>query len=176
MFRRHVMKALLVLPALVILGGIASPPAQAQQGRSADAGKALVRRYYEEVYDKGNLAVVDEVVAANFAGRNYPGQPPGNRDELKQFAAGLRAAFPDIRFMIDDQIAEGDKVVTRWTMRGTHKGPLRSVPATGKPVTMTGIVIHRIVGGKIVEGWANTDELGMLRQLGALPAAEPARR
>jgi len=80
-----------------------------------------------------------------------------------------RTAFPDVHFTIEDQIAEGDRVVTRWTARGTHQGPLVGIPPTSKQVTMSGIAIYRLVDGKIVEQWGVNDMLGLLQQLGVVP-------
>jgi steroid delta-isomerase-like uncharacterized protein len=82
-----------------------------------------------------------------------------------------RNAFPDVHFTIDEQIAEGDKVVTRWTGHGTHKGELAGIPATGKSATVTGMGVDRIVNGKIVESWGIFDQFGMMQQLGVIPAA-----
>ncbi len=83
-----------------------------------------------------------------------------------------RTAFPDIHFTVEDQIAEGDKLVTRFTITGTHKGELMGIPPTGVHITMTGMIFDLNVGGKILEGWANTDALGMLQQLGVIPPME----
>jgi predicted ester cyclase len=82
----------------------------------------------------------------------------------------LRAAFPDLHFTVEAQIAEGDMVVTRWTARGTHRGKFQSVPATGRKIRLAGTDIDRIIGGKVVECWAHVDELGLMRQLGAIEA------
>jgi steroid delta-isomerase-like uncharacterized protein len=95
-------------------------------------------------------------------------------EATKAFIAAYRAAFPDARSSVEDQVAEGDKVVTRWRARGTHGGPLGELPATGRAVDFGGITIERFVDGRIAEVWVARDELGLLRQLGALPAREPA--
>lgn len=89
-------------------------------------------------------------------------------DALNGFIAGYRAAFPDVRSVVEDQIEEGDKVVTRWTSRGTHRGDLNGFAPTGKPMEMTGVTIERIENDRIVEVWVAKDDLGMLRQLGVL--------
>jgi predicted ester cyclase len=89
---------------------------------------------------------------------------------MKQGLTRAQAAFSDISITVEDQIAEGDKVVSRWTIRGTHKGEYMGIAPTGKQVTITGISIYRIEKGKIVEDWANSDMLGMLQQLGAIPS------
>ena len=138
----------------------------------SEHNKRLVRRGIEEVWNRGNLAAVDELVASDFVIHSSPDEIHGP-EGAKQYAAMLRAAFPDIHLTIDDQIAEGDRVVTRWTARGTHLGPFQGIPSTGKQVRVTAIDIDRVANGKLVECWTNVDELGLLRQLGVLPA--PAR-
>jgi steroid delta-isomerase-like uncharacterized protein len=130
-----------------------------------------MRRYFEEAWNQGNLAVLDELVAPDYVNHDpfVPGLPPGP-EGLKPIFAGLRAAFADLHYTIDDQLADGDKVATRWTMRGTHTGELMGIPATGKAVTVSGIQIERIVDGKIVEHWRKSDDLGLMQQLGVIPA------
>jgi steroid delta-isomerase-like uncharacterized protein len=136
----------------------------------SEQNKALSRRIAEECFNKGNLAVADEVIAADFVDHSAPpGLAPGV-EGFKQLVAMYRNAFPDIRTTIDDVIAEGDKVVIRWTGRGTHKGELMGIAPTGKTVTVTGIGIDRIANGKIVEHWESFDQLGMMQQLGVIPA------
>jgi steroid delta-isomerase-like uncharacterized protein len=136
---------------------------------STEENKARSRRFFEEVWGKGNLAVIDELTAPNFVDHNAPpGLPPG-LEGFKQFAVMYRSAFPDMQISVDDLIAEGDKVVIRWTARGTNSGSLFGMPATGKAVTITGITIERKVDGMTVEGWNSYDQLGMLQQLGVVP-------
>ena len=140
---------------------------------SAEENKALVNRWFEDIFRKGNLAVVEQIFASNFVNHD-PGAPPGGwppgSDGAKAVAAAYREAFPDVHFTIEDQIVEGDMVVTRWTAQGTNTGSLFGMPPTGKPVTVTGVQIDRIAGGKIVETWVNYDGLGMMQQLGIIPA------
>lgn len=136
---------------------------------SAVENKALVRRFYEEI-DKGNLAAMDELVAENYLDHNpppFPGLQPGLAGVKQQFKIFLEATPGYHR--IDDQIAEGDKVVTRLTAIGTHEGEMFGIAPTGRKLEMTATVIHRIANGKLVEKWSNKDVLGFLRQLGALP-------
>ena len=135
---------------------------------STEENKAIDRRFTEEVWNQGNLAVVDELMSADYDGHD-PAMPAGS-EGLKQFVLMYRSAFPDVHLTIEDQIAEGDTVVSRWTARGTHKGELMGIPPTGKQVTVTGMNIERIANGKFVEGWSNYDTLGMLQQLGVVPA------
>lgn len=134
--------------------------------------KAVVRRLFEEVWEKGNLAVADEIFAADYV-HHDPSTPDFGRgpEGEKKRATLYRTAFPDLRLTIDDMIAEGDTVVTRWTARGTHKGELRGIAPTGKPVTVTGISVARFSGGKAAEQWVNWDALGMFAQLGVQLAA-----
>jgi steroid delta-isomerase-like uncharacterized protein len=133
--------------------------------------KTILRQFFEELFSRGDLSVADEIVALDYVNHNpAPGEPPG-REGLKGFVVYLRAAFPDIHFTIEEQLGEGDKVVTRWTATGTQQGEFVGIPATGKPVNVTAINIHRVSDGQIQEAWLNWDALGMLQQLGAIPAS-----
>jgi steroid delta-isomerase-like uncharacterized protein len=143
---------------------------------SAEDNKALVRRYCEEAWNKHNPAVVDQIYATDFVDRSpdIPGIPH-TRDGLKQFMGVYLRAFPDANMTIEDQLVEGDRVVTRWTGRGTQTGQFMEMPPSGKKVAVPGVQIDRFSGGKIVEEWTLFDQLGMLQQLGAIPApAQPA--
>ncbi len=135
---------------------------------STAENKAIDRRFTEEVWNRGNLAVVDELMRADYNGHD-PTIPTGSAG-FKQFVLMYRSAFPDVHLTIEDQMAEGDKVVSRWTAHGTHRGELMGIAPTGKQITVTGINIERIANGKLVEGWSNYDTLGMLQQLGVIPA------
>ncbi len=136
---------------------------------SVEENKTIERRYMEEVWTKGNLAAVDELVATNYVDHTpMPGASP-DLQGLKQFVTVVTAAFPDWQPTIEDMIAEGDKVVVRFRGSGTHKGEFMGIPPTGKQVTMMAIAIHRIAGGKIVENWLQADMLGMMVQLGVVP-------
>lgn len=138
--------------------------------------KALARRAIEEVWNQGKLNVVDELTASTaiFHDANVPGGKFTGPEGFKQFVQIYRNAFPDVRLTINDQIAEGDKVVTRWTATGTHKGQLMAIAPTNKHTTVTGINIDRYQSGKVVEAWASYDMFGMLQQLGVVPAMAPA--
>jgi predicted ester cyclase len=136
---------------------------------SAESNKALVRRFYEEI-DKGNIDILDELVAEDYLDHNpppFPGLPPG-REGLKQAFKMFAAATPG-HHQIEDQIAEGDKVVTRLTSFGKHEGDLPGAPRTGNDLKMTSITIHRIANGKLVEKWAEKDVMGFLTQIGVIP-------
>lgn len=140
---------------------------------STEENKTLFRRYVEEGWAKGNVEVADEV----FADRYVAHQPDGSQEErgpedVKQFLRQYREAFPDLEITVEDQIAEGDKVVTRWASRGTHQGEFRGIVPTGNEVSLTGIGIFRFSEGKVVESWDNFDQLGLLQQLGAIPSQE----
>ena len=136
----------------------------------AERNKAVVRRMIEEVWNGGDLAVVDELVAEDYVGHDpgYP-QPIRGPEGLKQWVMAARAAFPDFRIAVEDLLAEGDRVVGRITMRGTHHGALAGLPPTGRPVEFPAIFVRRLAGGKFVEGWDIADMLGLMQQLGALP-------
>lgn len=135
---------------------------------SVEENKAIASRAVEELWNKNNLAVVDELYATNFVSHGLPEVTP-DREGYKQFVTISRTALPDFHTTVEDIIAEGDKVVQRFTARGTHKGEFMGIPPTGKQVTITGIAIDRIAGSKIVENWANMDMLGMMVQLGVVP-------
>ena len=132
--------------------------------------KAIMRRLIEEGFNRGNLEVYDELVAPDFVNHSAPPGAPPTREGWKQGAAMFRAAFPDLHFHIEDEIAEGDLVVTRFTGHGTHQGELMGIPATDKDLTFSGINIARIAGGKIMESWEEFDKLGVMEQLGVVPA------
>lgn len=134
----------------------------------SEENKALARRFFEEVWNKGNLDVVDELYDANSVAHGVGEIPPGP-EGFKQFVSAYRNAYPDVHFAIEDMIAEGDMVVTRWTARGTHKGELMGIAPTGKQIAVAGVTVSRYVGGKSVESWNNWDALGMLQQLGVVP-------
>jgi steroid delta-isomerase-like uncharacterized protein len=137
-----------------------------------EQNEQVVRRSFEEAWSKGDLDAVDETVSPEAVGYD-PALPEPTRgtDGLKQNITMYRAAFPDLKLMIEDMISDGDKVVTRWTSEGTHEGELMGIPATGKHISGGGISIDRLEDGKIVEDWTHWDNLGLLRQLGV---AEPA--
>lgn len=136
-----------------------------------DQERALVRRYVEEVWNAGKLDAIDELLTADYVNHDpmNPEVPPGAVG-AKKLATLYREAFPDINLRLEDVICEGDFVVDRWTATGTHKGSLFGVAPTGKRVTVTGITINRIANGRIAESWINWDNLGLMQQLGAVPA------
>jgi len=139
---------------------------------STEQLKAMDRRFFEQVWSQGKLEVLDELMAATFVDHD---ENPNATDTLeglkhaKHTIMEYRSAFPDVHFMVEEQIAEGDMVVTRWTAHGTHKGIFRGIPPTGKQAMTTGISITRVVSGKFIEGWISYDALGLLQQLGVVP-------
>jgi predicted ester cyclase len=144
-----------------------------EQRMSTEENKALVRRFYEEI-DKGNLAAMDELVAEDYLDHSPPPFPsPPGREGLKAAFRMFWDATPG-RHVIEDQVAEGDKVVTRLTASGSHEGDLPGIPRTGNHMEMTATVIHRIAGGRLVEKWADKDVLRMLQQLEVLPRMGPS--
>ena len=136
---------------------------------STEENKAMIRRVWEEVFNKGNLAVADEIMATNYVYHGSGGQEFKGPEGFKQLITMFRTAFPDLRITVEDMFAEGDKVAHRATIRGTHKGDFMGIAPTGKQVTIAAIVISRFVGGKEVEAWANLDQLAMMQQMGIAP-------
>jgi predicted ester cyclase len=134
----------------------------------------VMARFGKEVLYEKNLSVVDEIAAEDFVELDpIPGQPPG-RDGLKTFLATvLFPAFPDQQWVTEEQVNDGDKVVSRFTLYGTHQGTFMGIPATGRRIAVKGVVIDRVVGGKWKDSRILLDNLGLLQQLGALPAAAP---
>ncbi len=139
-----------------------------------DRNKALLRRFYEELWSKGNLEVIPELVAEDFVDHHpLPGAPQG-REGLAALVVMWRSAFPDMRESVEDLISEGDKVVGRFTMRGTHTGKFMCVAPTGRRVVMSGIDIVRIADGRISEFWYGEHLLELMQQLGAVPDFAPS--
>ncbi len=137
----------------------------------SEENKALIQRFVEEAFNKGNLDVADEVYASTFVSHD-PTAPEGqgSPEDIKQFVNTYLSAFPDGHTTVEASIAEGEKVAYRWTFRGTHRGELMGIPPTGEQVEITGVTINRFSGGKIEEQWNLFDQLGMLQQLGVAPA------
>jgi steroid delta-isomerase-like uncharacterized protein len=139
---------------------------------STEDNKALVARRFEEL-DAGNLGVFDELFAPDYV-LHFPGaDEPLDLERTKQLYSTLYSALPDLRHTIEDQIAEGDSVVTRWTARGTHRGEMFGRTATGMEIAFTGINIYRIADGKLAESHINWDLMGVARQLGLIEASAP---
>lgn len=140
---------------------------------STEENKAVVRRYFDEVWNKNNLDVIDEVVAPDYVNHgSIPGHPTSTREDMKKIEAQGRAAFPDVKWEMHRLTAEGDMVAYHWTAEGTHKGEIMGVKPSGKRVTMTGMVFSRIVNGKIAEQWRVVDVSDVIQK--AKAAAEPS--
>jgi steroid delta-isomerase-like uncharacterized protein len=135
-----------------------------------EENKDVIRRFLKEVFEGGNLELVDELFAPDYV-LHDPFVPEEVRglEGIKQFVSMYRTAFPDTHFTVEDQISEGDRVVTRWTGQGTQQGELMGISPTGNLVTVTGIEFDRVSGGKMQETWVNYDALGMMQQLGVVP-------
>ena len=135
-----------------------------------EEAKAGVRRAFEEVANKGDMTTVDEIIAPEYVRHDLAGGPDAHGpDGVQLLSAGLRAAFPDIKTTIEDIFADGEKVVVRFSVRGTHSGPFMGIAPTGREATWRGVNIYRVSGGRIRETWQLADGLGLLRQLGAAP-------
>ncbi len=141
---------------------------------SAEANKALVRRYFEAIDQRRDPAVVDEFLSEDFVSHNPSPGFGTDRDGQKQAFVHFLQAAPESSHIIEDMLAEGDEVMTRVTARGTQTGTLFGIPPTNKLITMSGIAIHRIADGKIVEHWHEIDMLRGLQQLGVVPVPEPS--
>jgi steroid delta-isomerase-like uncharacterized protein len=132
--------------------------------------KELSGRIFQEVWNERKLEAIDDLIATDYIHNDT--QPVGVRrgiDGYKQFVNLYLEAFPDLRFTIQDVISADDKVVTRWSVTGTHDGDLPGLPRTGRAISLTGITIARVSEGKFVESWNSWDMLGMMQQLGAIP-------
>jgi steroid delta-isomerase-like uncharacterized protein len=136
----------------------------------AEENKAIFRRYVEEVGNEGNLELADEIFDRYLAHQSDGSVLERGPEDVKRFTGEFRAAFPDFHSTIEDMVAEGDKVVTRWKATGTHQGEFRGIAPTGNRIEVTGIGIFRFSAeGKVVESWDNMDQLGMMQQLGVVP-------
>jgi len=129
----------------------------------------VMRRAFEEIMTRGNIAAINELFASDFTGHDTSGGTFG-REEFREGVLDMLSAFSDRQVKIADQVVAEDKVVTRWQATGVHAGEFNGIPATGRRVSLTGISIDRIAGGRIVESWEVTDDAGLLRQLGVMPS------
>ncbi len=142
----------------------------------SEQNKTNVRRLFDELWNKGNLAVADELIAPNYTHHDAATPDTGRGPEgEKKRVTMYRTAFPDLRLTIEDTIAEGETVVARWTCRGAHRGDLNGIAPTEKQFVFSGVSIVRFVGGKMVEGWVNWDALGLMQNLGVVPELGKAK-
>jgi steroid delta-isomerase-like uncharacterized protein len=131
--------------------------------------KTIIKMFVEEVINQGKLDRGDDLVVADFVELDpLPGQQQG-REGLKEVIGQMRAAFPDMHWVLEEMIAEGDKVASRFTWTGTHRGPFLGIPATGRSVTVKGVVIDRLVEGRMADSRILMDTLSMMQQLGVIP-------
>ena len=144
---------------------------------SAEESKAVMRRFWE-VWEQGNIDLLDELLAPEYVNHtlatpDLPSGPEGVKEVVSMFRSGV----PDLKVVAEDMIAEGDRVATRYALEGTHGGYLFGVAPTGRHLTIKSMTVERLSGGKIVEHWRVTDELDMMRQLGAIgvPENNPTR-
>ena len=138
---------------------------------SREGNKAIIRRLFDEVFNQGNVEVIDEIVADNVVGHDATSrEPKRGLASLKQVTILFCTAFPDGQYLLSDLIAEEERVVARWGLQGTHRSEFMEIPATGKQVSITGIVIYRLANNKIVEYWGNFDTFGLMQQLGVIPS------
>src|SRR6266404_4861546 len=142
----------------------------------SENNKAVVRRLIEEVWNKGNLSLVDELFAPNYEHHDPSSPDFGRGPESEKKRANLyRNPFPDLRLTIEDIIAEDNTVMTRWSCRGTHNGFLNDMATTEKQFTISGITVGRLANGKIAESYVNWDALGLMQQLGVVPELAKAK-
>jgi len=136
----------------------------------SEHNKAIVRRLFAELWNNGKLSVADEIFTPNYEHHDSSTPDFGHGPESEKKRATLyRTAFPDLHLTIEDVIAEGETVMTRWSCRGTHKGDLSGIAPTGKQITVSGVTVARVSNGKIAEGYVNWDALGLMQQLGVVP-------
>lgn len=137
-----------------------------------DENKALVRRMEEELFNKRNLAAIDEFIGPDYVLRTAPEGTPTGRDGVREYIAMYLTGFPDLRITIDELLAVNDKVIGRFTFTGTHGEELFGLAPTQRQVRVRQIAIYRIEGGRVVEEWESSDQLGLMQQLGAIPTQE----
>jgi predicted ester cyclase len=140
-------------------------PAARRPAVQTDSNKQIVRRLFEDYFNHGRVEQLGEIVSPDFAGPNGQRGPASFAGVL----VGLRRAFPDIVYTVEDLVGEGDRVAVRWTWRGTHTGPFRDWAPTGKRVTNTGFAIFQVADGKLTNSWLETDRLGFLLSIGVIP-------
>lgn len=141
---------------------------------STEQNKAVYRRFIEEVFNQGQFATLDEVLVAGYVDRDAPSGTPPGPEGIKQIVTMFRAAFPDLRITIEEQVAEGETVANRTTFQGTHRGALFGIAATGRSVTMSGLTMVHLEKGRITESWVKNDVMGLMQQLGATPGSPGA--
>jgi predicted ester cyclase len=156
------MKTCVALPiALLLLGATAAIADDAEQNTR------VVRRLYDELFSKWNLAVIEEIFSPEFVGHEMPPGMPRGPEGIRRFYAGIRAGLPDLRLTVEDLIAAQDRVAVRWRAKATHRGTFQGIPPTGTEVSFEGIAIYRLSRGSVVERWVLVDMVGLVEQLHA---------
>jgi steroid delta-isomerase-like uncharacterized protein len=135
---------------------------------STEANKSLIRRFIEEVNNKQTLVAAEQFLAPTYVDHSAPPGLPTGPEGWRQLRTMFFNAFSNIHIVVEDIVAEGDRVAVRFTMQALHTGELRGIPSTGKQVTLTGIDVNRFENGKIAERWGNQDDLGLMQQLGVI--------
>ena len=138
----------------------------------AAANKELLRRFYKDVYVDWDMSLADAVVSPRFTSHDWPDGGPTGPRAFREYYAAMRAAVPDARYEVDDLIAEGDKVVVRWRLLGTHEGSFQGIAPTGRAITLKGIAIYRVDRGKLMERWVVSDLHGLLDDIRRSSAQE----
>jgi steroid delta-isomerase-like uncharacterized protein len=156
----------ILLPLPMTITVVAALAAAACASTTARTNKQAVQRLYESGINTGDLSLADQLIADDYV------SPLGERGPaaFRRTISGLRAGFPDIHFTVEDLVAEGDRVAVRWTWRGTHKGPFGGFPPSDRPMTSSGQAVYQMKDGKVTRIWLETDRLGFLQQVGAVPA------
>ncbi len=140
----------------------------------SEANKSVIRRYFEEVWNNKNLALIDELAASTYVDHDPYNPDVRGPEGLRQLVTKYQTAFPDLHFTIEDLLADGDKVVARVAWKGTHKGTLEGIAPTDKPVSGTATIVSRVADQKMQEDWINWDALGLMQQIGAIPGPKQA--
>jgi steroid delta-isomerase-like uncharacterized protein len=149
----------------LVIGALLTACSTTPQAKGPEmSNREIVRKLYEDCVNTGNVALLPTLIANDYVGPNGDRGPAG----YEQIVTGLRAGFPDIHFTLDEVLTDGDKVVVRWTWRGTHTGNFRGFPPSRKAITTTGIVIYQLRDEKIVHSWLESDRLGVLQQIGVV--------
>ena len=138
----------------------------------SETNKVIVRRWFDEIYTKKRLELMDELHAEDFVWHGPSGATVTSRDGMRDLLRVYIAAFPDVHFTVEDQMSDGDQVVTRWSARATHSGEFEGTAPTGNSIMFTGITISRLENGQLVEEWENFDEMSLMRQIGAVPTTD----
>jgi predicted ester cyclase len=162
------MKRSLGVPIALLLLGTTAAAAD-----DMEENTRIVRRLYDELFTKWNLAVIDEVFSPEYIGHEMPPGTPRGPEGIRQMYARIRGGLPDVRLTVEDLIAGGDRVVVRWRGNGTHRGVIQGMAPTGAQVSFEGIAIYRLSKGKVVERWVVADRAGLLDQLHAATASRP---